>query len=100
MSCGAESMECTVTLDEKLLDEARRLLGTETVEDTLEASLRTAIEAIRVRREREAHFGAFLDHVELDMTDEDLHQLRYAELERLNRLEAEIGELEEGEHPE
>lgn len=78
-----------MTIDEKLLDEARQLLGTETVKDTLEVSLRTAIEAIRLRREREARFRSFLDHVEFDMTDEELHQLRSAELERLNHLETE-----------
>jgi hypothetical protein len=41
-------MECTVTLDERLLDSARRALGTGEVHATVEASLR---EVIRVHGE-------------------------------------------------
>ena len=39
-------MECTVTLDERLLEAARRALGTADVQATIEASLR---EAVRTR---------------------------------------------------
>lgn len=38
-------MECTVTIDERLLDEARRALGTADVQSTIEVSLREAISA-------------------------------------------------------
>jgi len=36
-------MECTVTIDERLLDEARAALGTTSVHDTVEAGLKAAI---------------------------------------------------------
>ena len=38
-------MECNVTIDEKLLDEARRALGTKDVQTTIEVGLRESIRA-------------------------------------------------------
>jgi Arc/MetJ family transcription regulator len=71
-------MECTVVIDERLLEEARAALGTTSVQATVEAGLRAAIQ-----RQREAEFLASIEGVNFDMTDEDLQRLRRAEIERL-----------------
>lgn len=52
-------------------------IGTRTVADTLEASLRATIAS--ARRLREQQFESFLNEVDLELTDEQLHELRYAE---------------------
>jgi hypothetical protein len=57
-------MECMVTIDEKLLDEARRALGTDDVQHTIEVSLR---EAIRTRA-KPVELPRFI------RTDEELQQ--------------------------
>ncbi len=76
-------MECTLVIDERLLDEARAALGTTSVQDTVEAGLRAAI-----AQRRGEVFLAQLDGIEFDMTDEDLRRLRQMDVDRLNRLDA------------
>jgi Arc/MetJ family transcription regulator len=46
-------VKCTITIDSHLLEEARRVLGTETVEDTVDAGLRAAVDVVRREREQE-----------------------------------------------
>lgn len=60
-------MRTTVTLDEMLLDDARRLLGTTGVSDTVNAALALAIQQARL-----AAFDVRL----FDITDEDLAAAR------------------------
>jgi Arc/MetJ family transcription regulator len=75
-------MECTLTIDERLLDEAREALGTTSVQDTVEAGLRAAIE-----RRRGEKFIAQLADINFDMTDEDLREMRRLDVERMKRAE-------------
>lgn len=71
-------MECTLVIDEHLLQEAQAALGTTTVQETVDAGLRAAIQ-----RQREAEFLASIEGINLDMTEEDLLHLRRSEIERL-----------------
>ena len=80
-------MECTIVIDERLLEQAQAVLGTKSVQDTVEAGLRAAIQ-----RKREVDFLAAVDRINFDMTDEDLHRLRRADVKRL-----ELGEPGEAE---
>jgi Arc/MetJ family transcription regulator len=62
----------TLVIDEELLDEARRFLGTKGVRDTIEAGLREA-----VRRGRLAELRRSLGNFDLDLTAEELARLRH-----------------------
>lgn len=64
-------MRRTVVIDDKLLEEARRVLGTRSIRETVEAALREAI-----RRRRLAELRRSLGKVELDLTPEELARLR------------------------
>lgn len=64
-------MRRTVVIDYKLLEEARRALGTRGVRDTVEAGLREAI-----RRRRLEELRRSLGTVDLDLTPEELARLR------------------------
>jgi len=61
----------TVVIDDKLLDEARRVLGTRGIRETIEVGLRQAI-----RRQRLEELRRSLGKVELDLTSEELARLR------------------------
>lgn len=80
-------MECTVTIDERLLDEARAAMGTASVQETVEAGLRALIE-----RHRGEAFLARLSRIQFDMTDEDLREMRRLDVDRLKRAEARVGD--------
>lgn len=64
-------MRRTVVVDDALLAEARRALGTKGVRDTIEAGLREA-----VRRRRLDDLRRSLGKVELGLTPEELARLR------------------------
>ncbi|MCL4459594.1 MAG: type II toxin-antitoxin system VapB family antitoxin [Chloroflexi bacterium] len=64
-------MRHTVFVNDGLLEEARRVLGTESIRATIEAGLR---EAIRKRRLEELRWS--LGTVDLDLTPEELVRLR------------------------
>jgi Arc/MetJ family transcription regulator len=64
-------MRRTVVIDDKLLEEARRVLGTRSIRETVEAGLREAI-----RRRRLEELRRSLGKVELDLTPEELARLR------------------------
>ena len=66
-------MRRTVVVDDKLLEEARQVLGTRTIRETIETSLREA-----VRRRRLEELRRSLGRVELDLTPEELARLRDA----------------------
>jgi Arc/MetJ family transcription regulator len=66
-------MRRTVVIDDKLMEEARQVLGTKGVRDTVEAGLREA-----VRRKRLEELRRSLGTVDLDLTPEDLARLRNA----------------------
>jgi Arc/MetJ family transcription regulator len=83
-------MECTLVIDERLLEEARAALGTTSVQDTIEAGLRAAI----AQRRGEALLARF-DGIDFDMTDDDLRRMRRADVERLERLDR-ASELPDG----
>lgn len=64
-------MRRTVVIDDKLLDEARRVLGAKGVRDTVETGLKEAI-----RRHRLEELRRSLGKVDLDLTPEELERLR------------------------
>jgi hypothetical protein len=66
-------MQCTV--DEALVREAQEALGAASAQAAIEVSLR---EAIRRRRVEEAI--ARLETIEIDVTEQELREQRYAEL--------------------
>ncbi|MBI2872581.1 MAG: type II toxin-antitoxin system VapB family antitoxin [Chloroflexi bacterium] len=64
-------MRRTVVLDDRLLEEARQVLGTTGIRETIEAGLREA-----VRRRRLEELRRSLGKVDLDLTPEELARLR------------------------
>ncbi len=64
-------MRRTVVIDDKLLDEAREVLGTRSIRETLEAGLREV-----VRRRRIEELRRSLGTIDLDLTGEELARLR------------------------
>jgi hypothetical protein len=64
-------MRRAVVIDDALLEEARRVLGTRGVRDTVETGLKEAI-----RRYRLGDLRRSLGKVDLDLTPEELARLR------------------------
>jgi Arc/MetJ family transcription regulator len=64
-------MKTTLQVDEILLNQARKILGTQTIKDTVEQSLRTVIRQKAL--ERLANAGGSID---LDLTVERLRKQR------------------------
>ena len=67
-------MRRTVVIDDQLLAEARRALGTSGIRETVEAGLREAI-----RRRRIEGLRRVLGNFDLDLTAEELAALRVAD---------------------
>ena len=67
-------MRRTVVIEDTLLEDAQRLLGTRGIRDTVEEALREVI-----RRDRLEKLRNSLGTVELGLTSEDLTRLRDAE---------------------
>ena len=66
-------MRRTVVIDDNLLEEARRVLGTKGIRDTVEVGLREAIRRYRLQELRRS-----LGKIDLDLTSEELGRLRDA----------------------
>lgn len=64
-------MRRTVVIDDDLLEEARLVLGTHGIRETVEAGLREA-----VRRSRIEAFRLSLGNIELDLSADELLRLR------------------------
>jgi len=64
-------MRTTLDLDEQLLEEAKQLLGVKTKRETVERALRALIE-----QERRARLRERLGKIALDLSLEDLDELR------------------------
>jgi Arc/MetJ family transcription regulator len=64
-------MRRTVVIDDALLEEARRVLGTRGVRDTVETGLKEAIRRYRLEELRRS-----LGKVDLGLTPEELARLR------------------------
>ena len=67
-------MRRTVVIEDTLLEDAQRLLGTRGIRDTVEEALREVIRRNRLEKLRNS-----LGTVELGLTSEDLTTLRDAE---------------------
>lgn len=67
-------MRRTVVIEDRLLEDAKAALGTSTIKDTIEASLR---EVVRKRRLEE--FARSIGTYDLDMTYDELVKLREEE---------------------
>jgi Arc/MetJ family transcription regulator len=66
-------MRRTVVINDELLDEARRILGTKGIRETIETGLREAI-----RRHRLEALRRYLGKADIDLTHEELARLRDA----------------------
>jgi Arc/MetJ family transcription regulator len=66
-------MRRTVVIDDKLLEEARQVLGTRGIRDTVEAGLKEVVRRCRLEELRRS-----LGKVDLDLTPEELARLRDA----------------------
>ena len=66
-------MRRTVVIDDELLEEARGIMGTKTIRETIESGLKGTI-----RRHRLEEFRRSLGTIELDLTREELLRLRDA----------------------
>ncbi len=64
-------MRRTVVIDDNLLEEARQVLGTRGIRETVEAGLREAI-----RRHRLEELRRSLGKIDLELTPEELVRLR------------------------
>ena len=67
-------MRRTVVIDDDLLREARQVLGTSGIRETVEAGLREA-----VRRHRIEQLRRSLGKIDIDLTGEELMRLRNEE---------------------
>ena len=67
-------MRRTVVIQDSLLEDARRLLGTKGIRDTVEEALREVI-----RRDRLERLRGSLGNMDLGSTSEELDELRNAE---------------------
>jgi Arc/MetJ family transcription regulator len=67
-------MRRTVVIDDDLLQEARQVLGTSGVRETVEAGLREAVRRYRIEQLRRS-----LGKIEFDLTGEELTRLRNEE---------------------
>lgn len=67
-------MRRTVSVDDELLEEAQRVLGTDSIRATIESSLREAI-----RRRHLEELRRSLGTMDLDLTSEELLRLRDGE---------------------
>ena len=66
-------MRRTVVIDDNLLEEARQVLGTKGIRDTVEVGLREIIRRYRLEELRRS-----LGKIDLDLTSEELGRLRDA----------------------
>lgn len=64
-------MKTTVEMDEHLLEQARRILGKNTIKDTVEESLQRVVRQ-RALQELADSFGTF----DIDLTPEKLRRMR------------------------
>ncbi len=64
-------MRRTVVIDDNLLEEARQVLGTRGIRETVEAGLREAVRRYRLEKLRRS-----LGQIDLDLTPEELVRLR------------------------
>ena len=70
----------SVEIDDKLLEEARKILGTGSIKDTVNASLKAVVRQRRLQRLADA-----LGTVKLDLTADALRRQRRKRLPRASR---------------
>ena len=73
-------MKTSIEMDENLLNQARKILGTDTIKDTVEKSLKAVIRQ-RQLREVVDMFGT----LDLDLTPEKLRQMRNRRIRNVSR---------------
>ena len=65
-------MKTSVEIDERMLDQARKILGTDTIKETIDESLRLV-----VRQRRLQDVVDMFGTLDIDLTPEKLRQMRY-----------------------
>jgi Arc/MetJ family transcription regulator len=69
---GQRDMKTTIEIDQQLLRQAQKTLGTETIKGTVEASLRTVIQRGQLQKLADA-----LGTIPLDLTPDQLRSQRH-----------------------
>jgi Arc/MetJ family transcription regulator len=77
---GVDSMKTTIEIDQQLLRQAQKTLGTDTIKGTVEASLRTVIQRSRLQKLADA-----LGTIPLDLTPGQLRSQRHKRLSHVSR---------------
>ena len=73
-------MKTSVEIDERVLDQARKILGTGTIKETIDESLRLVVRQ-RQLQEVVDMFGT----LDMDLTPEKLRQMRYKRTRNASR---------------
>ena len=73
-------MKTSVEIDEKVLGQAQKILGTDTIKETIDQSLRLVVRQ-RQLQEIVDMFGT----LEMDLTPEKLRQMRYKRTRHASR---------------
>ena len=73
-------MKTTIEIDQQLLRQAQKMLGTDTIKGTVEASLRTVIQRSQLEKLANA-----LGTIPLDLTSGQLHSQRHKRPSHLSR---------------
>lgn len=68
---GADAMKTTIEIDQQLLRQAQKSLGTDTIKGTVEASLRSVVHQAKLQKLADA-----LGTIPLDLTIDHLKQQR------------------------
>jgi Arc/MetJ family transcription regulator len=77
---GDDTMKTTIEIDQQLLRQAQKTLGTDTIKGTVEASLRTVIQHSQLRKLANA-----LGTIPLDLTPGQLCSQRHKRLSHVSR---------------
>jgi Arc/MetJ family transcription regulator len=77
---GGDTMKTTIEIDQQLLRQAQKTLGTDTIKGTVEASLRTVIQRSQLQKLADA-----LGRIPLDLTPGQLRSQRHKRPSHVSR---------------
>lgn len=77
---GGDSVKTTIEIDQQLLRQAQKTLGTDTIKGTVEASLRTVIQRSQLQKLADA-----LGSIPLDLAPGQLRSQRHKRLSNVSR---------------
>ena len=77
---GTAAMKTTIDIDQQLLRQAQKSLGTETIKGTIEASLRSVVQQAQLQKLADA-----LGTIPLDLTTDQLRRQRHKRTPHVSR---------------